>query len=69
MVNLATSTISLGSVIEPIKQFDCWFRTPMGLHSTLDDAKKTCEENEWEINAVIVPIPMAIGSTLYEELR
>lgn len=68
MVDFETKTITIGGKSEPIKEFACWFRTPTGLHDSLDSAIKVCVANDWPVQGVIVPISVAVGSTIYEEI-
>jgi hypothetical protein len=68
MIDLVTKTIAIGEKVEPIKSFECWFRTPFGICSRLENAMKQCEEQQWDANTVVVPVSVAVGSTLYEEI-
>lgn len=68
MVDLGTRMIAIGEKNEPIKEFTCWFRTPFGICSRLENAIKVCEEQQWDPNTTIVPVAVAVGSTIYEEV-
>lgn len=68
MVDLVTKTIAIGEKVELIKEFTCWFRTPRGIFMRLEQALKQCEEQQWDANTAIVPVSVAVGSTLYEEI-
>lgn len=68
MIDLQMKTISIGLKTEMIKSFECWFRTPMGIHDRIEHAITQCEKQEWDANTVIVPVAVAVGSTIYEEI-
>lgn len=68
MIDLVTRTIAIGDKVEPIKSFECWFRIPFGICSRLENAIAKCEEQQWDANTAIVPVSVAVGSTLYEEI-
>jgi hypothetical protein len=68
MIDFVTRTIAIGDKNEPIKSFEVWFRTPFGICSRLENAMKQCEAQQWDANTVIVPVSVAVGSTLYEEI-
>lgn len=66
MIVMKDGSLTLGSVKEPIKQWEVWFHTPWGMCKTLPEAVKACEENGVDTEAAIVPMPVAIGASIYE---
>jgi hypothetical protein len=60
MICLRSNTVSLFDKVEPIVRWEVWFVTEAGMFATLDGAKATAPDFS------IIPIPVAIGATIYE---
>ena len=64
MVNLETEELNE----QPIKKFEVWWRTPMGLHNSLDVARIIAESVGMPIYMIrAVPVALTEDGT-YEEL-
>ena len=68
MINYVHCTIIQGDAAEPIARWEVWFRTPLGLCRTLDEAKAACATHEMAAQFSIMPVPVAVTATLYEEV-
>ena len=68
MVDLSDMKISHKDKMEPIQRFEVWFRTPMGLCTSIEKLNEVCKANDWLPYLMAVAVPVAISETLYEEL-
>jgi len=60
MFNLETKTLNQNGKELPIKQWVVWFQTPIGLVTDYDEAIQRCKECDFDPNAVISPVPVAL---------
>lgn len=51
---------------EPIEKFVVMFQTPFGLFDDLDEAMKRIIAMDYDVNACIKPVAVAVSATLYE---
>ena len=70
MINLADRTITLKGKTTTIEDFAVWFRTPFGLHASLDTALAAVREGDLDPKHTVVPVAVAVGAdgTTYEEM-
>lgn len=55
---------------QPIDTFQVWFRSPFGLHTTLDQAVAACSRADYDVSQCIVSVSVAVASNGdYEEMR
>lgn len=65
MLNLEKETIELGGKVESILQWGVVFITLEGAHSTLKEAKDSCNRTGQPYFS-IMPMPIAKGETIFE---
>lgn len=69
MINMSSQSLTIGSKTESIIRWEVWFQTFFGLASTFEEALKVTLEADLDPNAMIVPVVVAVGDTLYEPRR
>lgn len=72
MIDYTNNRIIHGDKEEEIIKWTCWFRTPVGgLYVNVQDALKSLEKisgQDVDPQMLIFPVPVALSSTLYEEV-
>lgn len=53
----------------PIREWQVWWRTPLGLHVDRAEAVKVCEARDMDPELMIVPVAVAISLTGKHEHR
>lgn len=61
LIDLERGEIILGEKKVKIKKFEVWWNSPMGLHTSFDDAKDQMRTQELPINMIVKPVPVAIA--------
>lgn len=62
---LETGEMKVNDIADKIERWTVWFGTPTGVCSTLEEARETCKKLDYPYH-LIRPIPVALGSKLYE---
>lgn len=62
---LETGAMRINDIDDKIERWIVWFGTPTGMHTTLEEARETCKKLDFPMH-LIRPIPVALGSKLYE---
>ena len=66
MIMIVDNTIIQDGVIDPIKRWEVWYMTPMGITPSLDEAREMCTTHDLNPETCIIPRCVAIGALLYE---
>lgn len=66
MIIIDGNQIKIGEVEERVSKWEVWFHTPFGLCKDIYEAVEVCKKAELDPEACIVPIPVAVGPTIYE---
>lgn len=70
MISLVDRTISRGGRVWPVARCEVWWRTPLGLHTTLDDALAACKPLEMDPRFSVVPVAVAVAEDgTHEEFK
>lgn len=58
--------LRLGEQEQRIDKWEVWFHTPWGMCRSAGEAIEACKAAEIDPEVAIVPMPVAVGSSLYE---
>lgn len=67
MICTVSGRIVIGDIDEKIRNWQVWFRTPLGISKSLSEAVKVLEEHKLDPTISVVPICVAISDSTYEE--
>jgi hypothetical protein len=66
MIDLLTNQRTFQGKIEKIVEWKIWWMTPKGLVETLEEARNVSKQLDMDINAICVPVVVAVTATSYE---
>lgn len=66
MVDRRNQRLIQGGKNEPIVRFEVWWQTPFGLFLDIKEAIKKLDETDMDIEGLIRPVSVAVGTTTYE---
>jgi hypothetical protein len=66
MIDLESNTRMFQGKTEQIEKWTVWWMTPRGLVETLNEAKYVSSQLDMDVNAICIPLVVAITTTSYE---
>lgn len=66
MILIDSGQIVLGGTEHRIDKWEVWFHTPWGLCQSAGEAIEACKRAEIDPDQAIIPVPVAVGQSIYE---